>query len=316
MILLFMLISFGCLQSGTANRPYSANENIFSYTKETESVIRVFSYNIRGDTPIDRECENSWDVRKYKIKSLINYYQTDILGIQEVSAHYIEDLQELFPEYSIIAFDIYNGYKDVALLFRTDRFSAEDSPQYFWLSEEPSAPRPAWDARAPRIALYQKLYDKITDKKFFIFCTHFDSTGTQARIKSAALLAERQAILAQEIPVLILGDFNLISARQGEEVYQKLFSLHDLFDIRDCSVHGHYGPDGTWIGWSYDSVAASPGTVGDRLDQMLVRNCTVIGEGVLNAKIDNGVLITPENPDYKLLPYPSDHLPIVADIIF
>lgn len=324
----FFIVSnmFISIAGANCNRPQTANENIFPTKKPSCESFRVISYNIRGESILDREYENSWDLRKYKIQKLMQYYQPDIIGLQEVSANYVSDLLLLFPEYTCITFDTSKDEKDVALLIRTSRFSIE-CQEYFWLSDNPCEQniplQSSWGGRKPRIVVYAILLDQLTSKKCVIFCTHFDSTGIEARVKSAQILMQQQKQIASCLPVVIAGDFNLMInplkkdlIKKTEEAYMILTNNEELYDIRDFNQSHHFGPDGSWIGWSYDKYATPLGFVGERLDHIFVRECQVLQEGVLDLKVTNHFLslISPSHNDYNDILYPSDHLPIIADI--
>jgi hypothetical protein len=47
--------------------------------------VKVMSYNIRLDVASDGE--NRWDLRKDKVAGLMNYYEADFIGGQEVQHH-------------------------------------------------------------------------------------------------------------------------------------------------------------------------------------------------------------------------------------
>jgi len=308
-----LFFTFYAAVIGSAHRPETANRNPFPLARESDLVVRVISYNIRGDSRTDRAQGNSWDVRKSSIKTLISSYQPDIMGLQEVSTCYMPDLHDLFPEYTIVTFDLNEKNKDAALLMRTERFAVLNT-NFFWVSEQPlHSKTPAWDSRVPRIVIYAHIRDRWTQKECFVFCTHFDSTGVQARLEGAKLLNQQQKIIAGDLPVIVIGDFNVMGAT-AEKVYQNLLGENKLFDIRDLSAY-HYGPDGTWIGWPYDPEAVPAGTVGSRLDHIVVRQCNVLQEGVLHWKVNNGDLIAEMHPAYSQMLYPSDHLPLIADIM-
>lgn len=319
-----MFISIAAIN---CNRLEIANEYVFPAEKPSSESLRVISYNIRGESVLDCAHDNSWDVRKYKIQKLMYNYQPDIIGLQEVSSKYVSDLLVLFPEYTCITFDTSKEDKDVGLLIRTSRFIIEDR-QYFWLSDNPwkqEIPlQPSWGARKPRIVVYATLFDRLTCKKCVIFCTHFDSTGIEVRVKSAQVLMQQQKKIASCLPVIIAGDFNLMMnplktdlIKKAEEAYMLLANTEELYDIRDFTGSHHFGPDGSWIGWPYDKYATPLGCIAERLDHIFVRHCQVLQEGVLNLKVthDCATFISPSHDDYDQILYPSDHLPIITDII-
>lgn len=91
-----------------------------------------------------------------------------------------------------------------------------------------------------------------------------------------------------------------------------------MHDVRDNARNKHYGPDGTWIGWPYDKYAAPYNSVGERLDNIFVRHATAIKEGVLNLKLHKNLkaLMDRSHNDFIKTEYPSDHLPVIADLLF
>ena len=55
---------------------------IFPLFAGAQQEIKVMSYNIRLDVASDGE--NRWDARKDKVAALMNYYEADFIGGQEV----------------------------------------------------------------------------------------------------------------------------------------------------------------------------------------------------------------------------------------
>jgi endonuclease/exonuclease/phosphatase family metal-dependent hydrolase len=321
---LYSMFSFGS-ENFSCNRIDSQNGLVFPIAKESSEVIRVFSYNVRGESHIDQEQGNSWQLRKYKIQYLIRCYEPDLIALQEVSKSYMQDILSLFSEYYCIAFDISNKDKDVAMLIHKDRFIVEDI-DYFWLSENPwgktiqqQAP---WEGKKTRIVIYAQLFDCQTKKKFIAVATHFDSTGMESRINSAKVLAEQVKFITHNLPVVLVGDFNFIMdtpviAKKSQESYEYILNNTELKDIRDVSSNNHFGPDGTWIGWRYDKYAAPLGRIGERLDHIFVDKFSALKEGVLNLKVnaDLNELCDSFHNDFNSIEYPSDHLPVIADLL-
>lgn len=311
----YVLLMFNLINaSSTCNRDVS---NLLSFTTEKKShSIRVVSYNIRGESQLDRQNGNSWEHRKYQIQCLLNFYSPDIIGLQEVSISYIPDLEQLFPNYSIISFDMTQKDKDAVLLIKNDRFDVKKI-NYFWLAQDPTNEQSlAWNSKATRIVVYAKVFDRQSKNECYVLCTHFDGYATEARFESAKLLSKQQKIIRENLPVIVLGDFNLFTDEDGETIYTELVRDDELVDVRDLAPRQHFGPDGTWIGWSYDAAAVPPGSIGNRLDQIFVHGFDVLKEGVLDIKIaTNERLIEPGKLDLNVS-YPSDHLPVIADICF
>lgn len=304
------------------NRPERANLNAYPVDKDL-STLRIITYNIRWNPKLDQVHKNSWDIRKPKIVKLLTYYKPDIIGLQEIHDYYMPDLANLLPNYESIYFDIliehdHVSYKGHALLYNIQRFILLEK-NYFFLSPEPykESTIPAWNCKSVRFTIKARLFDTYTNQEFIVFVTHFDSFQPQARFYSAQLLAQQAALL--QLPLIVLGDLNLYD-ETGQEAYEQLFTNDQLKDIRDLTEEkNHFGPDGTWIGWPYDPATVKPGTVGKRLDHILVKNFKVCKEGVLNDKIthDGKLLFQAMDKDHTMnihTLHPSDHLPVIADI--
>ena len=106
-----------------------------------------------------------------------------------------------------------------------------------------------------------------------------------------------------------------LNIKKSNEAYSIITHNSGLYDIRNISENKHYGPDGTWIGWPYD-IMQPIWDGGERLDHLFTRHCTVVMEGILNLKVNDNVqnIITPSHNEFKGISYPSDHLPVIADI--
>ena len=62
--------------------------------------IKVMSFNIRLDVASDGE--NRWDARRDKVAALMNYYEADFIGAQEVQHHQLQYLLTVLKRYSSI----------------------------------------------------------------------------------------------------------------------------------------------------------------------------------------------------------------------
>ena len=62
--------------------------------------IKVMSYNIRLDVKSDGE--NQWDNRKDRVATLMNFYEADFIGGQEVQHHQLQYLLQQLNGYGYI----------------------------------------------------------------------------------------------------------------------------------------------------------------------------------------------------------------------
>lgn len=273
-------------------------QGAFIYAQQqNETDLWVMSYNIRVavDTGI-----NSWDNRKEKVACMIRFHNADVIGLQEALKFQIEDLIRLIPEYSWTGVGRDDG-KDKgeysAILFKKGKFELLNSST-FWLSETPGSVSTGWDAALPRIATWALLKDKNTQKEFYHFNTHFDHIGVNARKNSAKLIIEKikeitksDSSLSGKTAVIVTGDFN---SRPESDVY-KIMS-EKLPDAKIISKHGHYGSSVSFNGFG-KSIED-----GNRIDYIFVNDKAAVDQhGIIGDTFEGN--------------YPSDHMPVLAEIV-
>ncbi len=169
----------------------------------------AMTYNIRLDIPQDGD--TNWANRKNNMFALLDFYQPDIFGIQEGLPHQVENLKNALPAYSVLGEgrDGKNTGEHSSIFYNTNRFEVLQNGT-FWLSETPKVVSKGWDAALNRICTYALFLDLKTQRKFWVFNTHFDHVGTVARENSVALIHETiQKYNTMHYPVVLMGDFNL-----------------------------------------------------------------------------------------------------------
>lgn len=266
-----------------------------------EYSFRLMSFNIRVNLPSDGE--NAWPHRKEMVASTIQYHDPDMIGVQEARIEQVQDLADRLPDYSWFGVGRDDGSmagEFMAIFYRTDRFHLlEDST--FWLSQTPHKPGLGWDAAYIRTVTSGKFKDLRSNKVFYLLNTHFDNKGEIARVNSAHQILDYVNTLEKNTPVLVTGDFNATPDSQpyrvltGDDEGRDRLSLIDAIEISELR---HHGPTGTFSGFDITSLA------GDlrRIDYIFV------SEGVA---VEKHATLS-DSFDGRL---PSDHLPIVADII-
>lgn len=260
---------------------------------KAEIKYRVASYNIRMDTPNDSL--NAWSYRKEAVKALIVYHDFDIFGTQEGFLHQLQGISEL-PAYAYTGHGRDDG-KDAgehsSIHYKKDKFTVLDSGD-FWLREDPSTPGKGWDATCcNRICSWAKFRDKGNGAEFYFFNVHFDHQGVVARRESGKLMVAKIKEIAKDAPVICTGDFN--STPETDQIKAMSALLNDSYLKSETPP---YGPTGT-----FNRRFSYP--VGNhRIDYIFTGNqFKVVKFGTLTDTRDNQPF------------FPSDHLPIVADIV-
>lgn len=262
----------------------------------SQNSLRIMTFNIRYDNPDDGKF--NWTNRKSLVFSTITSHKVDILSIQEGLYNQVNDLEKAFPNYTRIGVGRDDGKQTgefSAIFFLKNRFKLIDNST-FWLSQTPSvAGSRGWDAACNRIVTWAKLTDKETGKPFFIFNTHFDHMGEVARRESAQLLLKQVANIAGTDAFIVTGDFN------GDEQsvpYQILINSVSpkLLNTRYVSTNGSKGPDCSFISFNVEFKK------GEVIDHIFINSKSkALNHNIIDDNI-NGF-------------YPSDHLPVLTDVI-
>ncbi len=256
--------------------------------------LRIMSYNIRYNNPGDGE--RAWDRRKEEVAALIQFYQPDVIGLQEVVHEQLTFLESQLADYGRIGVGRDDGQQAgeySPVFYRKDQFELMDQGT-FWLSETSDKPSVGWDASMERIATWGQFRRKEQKDTVFFLNTHFDHRGEQARQESARLIRRWIANHAAEYPVMVTGDFN---SNLTSVPYQILTEGDQLRDAYSVSQLPSVGPDRSFSGFTVtDSLP------GDRIDYVFVSP---------NVRVNRHAIISSFRNGY----YPSDHLPVVADVV-
>lgn len=221
--------------------------------------LRAMSFNIRLNTASDSL--NAWTYRKDLVASQVLFHQVHILGVQEALHEQMMDLRQRLPGFLFAGVGRKDGItagEYSAIFYDTTRFRLIQT-NTFWLSETPAIPgSKGWDAAIERIATWVKLSDKKTGIIIFVFNTHFDHVGKEARKQSAELLLRTTEQLAGKQPVILMGDFNAtpedVPIRTLTDSTRKYF----LRDAKRLSRLPHYGPSGTFNAFGPREVSDQP----------------------------------------------------------
>lgn len=268
----------------------AGTKNTFGQSEETS--FNVITYNIRQNTSYDGE--NAWPHRKDKVEGLLKFHKADIFAIQEALSDQMDDLINFFVDFGHVGVGRDDGKRSgehMAIFYNEKRFSKIDDGT-FWLSETPDRPGLGWDAACNRTCTWIQLKDKLNGKKFFIFNTHLDHIGTKAREEGVSLILDYIKMINNDnLPLIFCGDFNL---EKNSAPVQTILKVLD--DAKDQSSSKPYGPEGTFTGFA---VKAEILTTIDFI--FINKKIKVVRHGVLTDSFN--------------LFYPSDHLPVLAEIL-
>ncbi len=256
--------------------------------------IKVMSYNIRLDVASDGE--NRWDARKDKVAGLMNYYEADFIGGQEVQHHQLQYLASQLTKYNYIGVGRDDGKEagEYSCIFFNKKKFEVIQQSTFWLSQTPGSVSFGWNAACRRVCTYGLFQNKKTKQKLWVFNTHFDHLGDTARIESAKLITQKINLLAKhkKYPVVLMGDFN----SKPDEAPAVYMSEH-FQNARNISNEKPYGTADTWEGFEFNK---KPDGCIDYIFVSQDKRWTVKKFASITDSYD--------------MKYPSDHFPVMATL--
>jgi endonuclease/exonuclease/phosphatase family metal-dependent hydrolase len=228
------------------------------------------------------------------VAGLINYYEPDFVGAQEVLHHQLTYLLEKLPGY-----DFAGGGRDdgatkgeySCIFYKKEKYTVLEQ-KTFWLSPTPDSVSRGWDAALNRVCTFMLVRDKKTKQSFWVFNTHFDHMGKQARLESARLIIEKiHELNTKSLPAFLIGDLN---ATPDEAPVTFIHSA--LKDTRQ-SAELVYGPAETFNAFRFTEKPER------RIDYIFMTD-----DGRL--RVTKFATLT----DSYALRYPSDHFPVMATV--
>jgi len=254
--------------------------------------VRFVSYNLRFASEDDAQ---PWSRRRAASIELLSGIAPDVLGTEEGLDHQLDDLMAGLPaHYRLLAEHRHDGgTEENSAIIYNSRAVELIKVEHQWLSDTPGvAGSISWGHSLPRmysLGTFRRLAD---DLEFLVISTHFDHESSRAQVNSAHQILGRATELAADRPLVIMGDFN---CGEDSEPYAILTGggLRDAYATATdrgprLGTFNNYGP---------------PATDGVRIDWILVSDRITA----------RSARMVDEAPGDQ---YPSDHLPVEADLDF
>jgi endonuclease/exonuclease/phosphatase family metal-dependent hydrolase len=263
------------------------------------------SFNVRGSFR-DSGTKNSWRNRAASNIATIERHAPDLIGLQEAQRGNLSAYRKHLQRYAQVRGP---GYGNViphdfnAILFDPKRLGLLDSGG-FWLSETPERHSRSWETRVARSATWALFSILGTDLSIIHLNTHLDHVSALARQEGSKLIVERAADIANqtnlEPPIIVTGDFN---GRPGGATYENLTKSGFVDTYLSAGNREGENTFHAFRGVSYRE--AHPGRGPRRIDWILVKD----PQGRLRVKSHR--IIRDERSGI----YPSDHYPILAELV-
>ena len=258
--------------------------------EKSDEATRVMSFNVRCKS----DPEGSINNRSKLVAAVIDQYAPDSFGVQEANSKWMRILKKEFGDrYAYVGQprDYYGPFSEYsAVFYLKDKYNLIDEGT-IWLSETPEKKyTKSFDSTCFRIATWAVLEDKETGVRYTHMNTHLDHVLESTRDGQAGVLLTKLEELQAQGNVIVTGDFN---AYPDEDVYKRMVAVTDdvAFTAKtaDSGITYHaYGKKEDNGQGAIDFIFTSKGVKADTYK--IIRNTV---EGM----------------------YPSDHYPIVADVI-
>ena len=204
-------------------------------------MLKIISFNIK----CGGSGEHAIPVRAPLLKTILDQYDADLVGLQEATPDWMECIERDYgEEYAILnQYRAKDSLESTPLLFKKSRFECLDHG-HFWLSETPSIESGVWDNYGyNRICVWAKLFDKQEGTTVAFFNTHY-GFGGENQVKSGNLILKYIEAMKADA-CFLTADFNMYPHSPG----YKLLTDH-LVDVNMATVqdtrftyHG-YKPEG------------------------------------------------------------------------
>lgn len=254
--------------------------------------MRIMTYNLKCETATP---PHSWNERKEMVADLIKRESPDLIGTQEGVYAQVCDLVDMLPEYDWVGLGREGGSKGeyAAIFFKKDRFRLLEY-DHFWLSDIPHTISSAtWGNYYTRMVTWARLLDMQTNQQFYHMNTHFDHESVTARVKSAKLVIRQIEDFERELPIILTGDFN---TDMGSEPYMILLQEGGFSDTWNLAESRFNEELGTFNDFQ------DPHGGSERIDWILGRGDMIVESAGIVSDRPEGL-------------FPSDHFPVVVDLV-
>ncbi len=257
--------------------------------------IKAMTFNIRMDTESDGV--NQWKNRIGMCGDLIKYHQADIIGMQEAFVHQIKDIQKELPQHIWFGKGRDDGKEagEFSPIFYNKAKFKILQQKTFWLSDSCEKVGFGWDAACRRVVTWGHFQEIKSGKQFYVFNTHFDHLGKVARRESAKLVLKKIKEIAQNVPTILLGDFNATPTDEPIQILVDEKNPDKIINTSKISQNGHYGPKGSFNGFKSERENSE-------IDHIFVKNGIKCLQHTTHSETWNNK-------------YPSDHFPVSATLI-
>ena len=258
-------------------------------------MLKLMTFNLRYDRPDPGT--QSWTIRKDSICELINYYQPDLIGTQELKPHQLLELKDLLPHYQNVGGDRTGHGVDeyCSIFYHSSRITCLEA-QDFYLSETPTIAGSItsdWGNYAPRMATWGSFQVIDQPQSFMLVNTHLAHLSTKAQELGAELIVQYcQQFSLTESYLFLTGDFNASPQSKTRETFKQPVS--QSVHLNDAVEHLPLDEQKTFHEFTGEASKA--------IDTIYFDCRVQLQDTVIDKKRWKDI-------------FPSDHFPVIADFL-
>lgn len=199
--------------------------------------MRVMTFNLRADNLLD--VRNRWKQRSNLVYDVIQNYDCEIVGLQEVTNHMERDLKENLMGYHHIGVSRTKNFfmeRNTLLIKKEYHVIGHKT---FWLSKEPHKKGSSmWHSLFPRICT-RVICNLDGQGKICVYNTHLDCLSPIARRYGLkVILSDMSECLKKEkMPCILTGDFNAKpDSKMMQQFKKEAYALNGLRAVQDVKL--------------------------------------------------------------------------------
>lgn len=252
--------------------------------------LKIISSNIRYEN--DHDGINSWENRRPLLQKIYSEFSPDILGTQEGRFLQTKGLANDLTLKLVESHRSWIENRMYPCLYVNETFIKVKTSGDIWLSKTPNISGSlSFKSAFPRLCTWMQITHLQSNNDYIVINTHLDHVLEETRVEQInVLIREIKLINNQNLPIILLGDFNDTPTSTIRKKIMQHLNLKDpwieLSLPEEKTHHGFLGEKG----------------VGERIDWILVPKTFSTETIFLEKRSFNDI-------------YPSDHYPLLATLI-
>lgn len=289
--------------------------------------FKLLQYNVDQAMREEKFPDTKWNNRVDRVEKLILDTKADIVCLQEMRQlpDSVKTVNQFLSSFSDYYFTVEYRNSNLlsfgqSIMYKPDKFFQTHSIKR-WLSDTPEIMSDTWSQTAGGSCGFGYIvmgsrFRFVNDgrvventKPFWVFNTHF-ALDEEVKRKSCIKLLEIVYEIAGNESFVICGDFNFFPDKDG--ALHRSILTEKLLDLgKGATTLSGKHVEGTFVGYEHDEFKADLTNMVSRLDHIFGSKDVIATDPKLYTK----TMMDEEPKELTTRLYPSDHLPIICNII-